>query len=107
MTHGQDRVFPGISDHEEVFIESSLPLMMKTSSPCREFKYHKADYDNCRFKRKFLDIVTTVSEHFNLPGHSIKDFSFMPINRVTGNWKRLMKETSWIHRLGTVCAFGF
>ena len=52
------------------------------------------------------DIITTVSEHFNSPGHSIKYFSFMPIDKVTGNWKRLMKETSWMHRLGTVCPFG-
>ena len=44
--------------------------------------------------KHFPDIVTTVSEHFNLPGHSIKDFSFMPIERVTGNWNRFMKETS-------------
>ena len=43
--------------------------------------------------KHFPDIVTTVSEHFNLPGHSIKDFSFMRIDRVTGNRKRLMKET--------------
>ena len=35
------------------------------------------------------DIFTTVSEHFNSPGHSIKDFSFMPIDKVTGNWKSL------------------
>ena len=56
--------------------------------------------------KHFPDIITTVSEHFNSPGHSIKDFSFMPIDRVTCNWKRLLKETSWMHRLGTVCPFG-
>ena len=56
--------------------------------------------------KHFPDIITTVSEHFNLPGHSIKDFSFMPIDKVAGNLKRLMKETSWMHHLGTACSFG-
>ena len=56
--------------------------------------------------KHFPDIITTVSEHFNSPGNSIEDFSFMPIDKVTGNWKRLMKETSWMHRLGTVFPFG-
>ena len=56
--------------------------------------------------KHFPDIITTDSDHFNSPRHSIKDFSFMPIDKVTGNWKRLMKETSWMHRLGTVCPVG-
>ena len=26
----------------------------------------------------------------------------MPCDKVPGNWTRLLKETSWMHRLGTV-----
>ena len=36
--------------------------------------------------KQFPDINTTVPEHFNSPGYSIKSFSFMPIDKVTGNW---------------------
>ena len=51
------------------------------------------------------DILTTVSEHFNSPRHSIKDFSFMPIYKVKCT-RKLLKKTSWMHRFGTVCPFG-
>ena len=36
--------------------------------------------------KHFPDIVNTVSEHFSSPGHLIKEYSFMPIDRVAGNW---------------------
>lgn len=31
---------------------------------------------------------------------------FKPIDKVSGNWKRLLKETSWMHGLSTVTPFG-
>ena len=69
--------------------EMSHIICRTNSAKCRQrMNKHKFDI------KHFPDIVTTVSEHFNLPGHSIKDFSFMPIERVTGNWNRFMKETS-------------
>ena len=43
----------------------------------------------------FPDIDTTVSGHFNLPGYSIKDFSFMSNGSVTGNWKGDFLDSSW------------
>ena len=74
---------------------------LQTQQKCSQrMNTHKFDI------KHFPDIITTVSEHFNSPGHSIKDFSFMPIDRVAYNWKRLLKETSWMHRLGAVCPFG-
>ena len=54
----------------------------------------------------FPDTFTNVSEHFNSAGHSIQDFSFMPIDRVTNDWKRLLKETTWMHVLDTVSPNG-
>ena len=54
----------------------------------------------------FPDMITNVSEHFNSPGHSIHDFTFMPIEKVSNNWKRLLKETSWMHILGTIAPHG-
>ena len=54
----------------------------------------------------FPDMITNVSEHFNSPGHSIHDFTFMPIEKVSNNWKRLLKETSWMHILGTITPHG-
>ena len=61
----QVRVIPGISDHEAVFIESSLRPMKKASSPRRVFKYHKADYDSFnkdfqRFSEEFMEQVMTM-----------------------------------------------
>ena len=79
----------------------NIQYVGQTQQKCSQrMNKHKFDI------KHFPDIITTVSEHFNSPGHSIKKFSFMPIDKVTGNWKRLMKETSWMHRLGTVCPFG-
>ena len=54
----------------------------------------------------FPDTFTNVSEHFNSAGHSIQDFSFMPIEKVTNDWKRLLKETTWMHVLDTVSPNG-
>ena len=54
----------------------------------------------------FPDTFTNVSEHFNSAGHSIEYFSFMPIDRVTNDWKRLLKETTWMHVLDTVSPNG-
>ena len=39
-------------------------------------------------------------------GHNIQDFSFMPIEKVLNNWKRLLKETTWMHILGTITPNG-
>jgi hypothetical protein len=56
--------------------------------------------------KHFPDTITNVSEHFNSEGHSIKDFSFMPIDKVKNNWQRLLKETSWMYKLGTIIPDG-
>ena len=61
----QVRVLPGISDHEAVFIESSLRPMKKKSSLRRVYKYRKAYYDNFRkdfqkFSEEFMEQVTTM-----------------------------------------------
>ena len=45
---------------------------------------------------------TNVAIHFNSNGHSIEDFSFMPIDYVSNNMNRLLKETYWIHKLDTL-----
>ena len=55
----------------------------------------------------FPDMLTNVSEHFNSPGHNIQDFSFMPIEKVSNNWKRLLKETSWITFLAQLLKMGW
>ena len=36
----------------------------------------------------FPDTLTNVSEHLNTPGHSVQDFSFMPIDKVEKAFKR-------------------
>ena len=54
----------------------------------------------------FPDTLTNVSDHFNSHGHSIQDFSFIPIDKVSNNWKRLLKETTWMHVLGTISPKG-
>ena len=54
----------------------------------------------------FPDMLTNVSEHFNSPGHNIQDCSFVPIEKVSNNWKRLLKETCWMHILGTITPNG-
>ena len=49
--------------------------------------------------KHFSDTITNVSEHFISEMHSIQDFSFMPIDKVNNNWKRLLKETAWMYKL--------
>ena len=56
----QTRVIPGISEHEAVFIESSLRPIKKSPSPRRVYKYHRADYDG--FKREFRELAGNISE---------------------------------------------
>ena len=34
--------------------------------------------------------------------HAIEEFSFMPIDYVSDNMDRLLKETFWIHKLDTL-----
>ena len=51
--------------------------------------------------KHFPETCTNVSEHFNSPGHSLNDFSFMPIDQIHNNWQRLLKETKWMYFLGT------
>lgn len=65
-------------------------------------RMNKHKYDIAHFP----DTITNVSEHFNSAGHSIQDFSFMPIDKVTNDWKRLLKETTWMHILDTVSPNG-
>jgi hypothetical protein len=43
-----------------------------------------------------------VSEHFDSQGHSINEFSFMPIDKVNNNWQIFLKETSWTYQLGAI-----
>lgn len=77
----QTRVIPGISDHEAVFIESSLRPIKKPTCPRRLYKYHKADYDG--FKREMRDFTTTFQDKVNS----------MDINTIWQEFK------STIHRL--------
>ena len=42
---------------------------------------------------------TNVAIHFNSNEQSMEDFSFMPIDYVSNNINRLLKETYWIHKL--------
>ena len=45
-------IIPGISDHEAVYIESSLKSM-KVKSPARkDYQYRKADYENMKKELK-------------------------------------------------------
>ena len=44
----QVRIIPGISDHESVFIESSLRPMKKQIPPHKVWQYRKANYDQLR-----------------------------------------------------------
>jgi len=53
-----------------------------------------------------IEFGTSVAQHFNENGHSIADFSFMPIDRVSGDMNRLIKETVWIHSLDTLTPSG-
>ena len=54
----------------------------------------------------YPESLTNVSQHFNSNVHTINDFSFMPIENVNGDWKRLLKETYWMHELDTISPNG-
>ena len=61
--------------------------------------------NNHRFDiNSFTDAAfsTLVATHFNEDDHSLDDFSFMPIDVINNGMDRLLKETYWIHKLGTV-----
>ena len=73
----------------------------QTNQKCSQrMNSHKFDI------KHFPDCLTNVSEHFNSAGHSIDDFSFVPIEQIQNNWKRLLKECSWMHYLGTIAPLG-
>ena len=63
---------------------------------------HKFDINN------FTDPAysSNVAIHFNSADHNIDDFSFLPIDSVENDFSRLLRETSWIHRLNTVYPSG-
>ena len=58
---------------------------------------HKFDISNF----KDPDFSTHVATHFNTDDHSLSDFSVMPIDIVPDDMERLLKETYWIHKMGT------
>ena len=63
--------------------------MGQTHKKCaNRMNIHK--YDTTHFP----DTLTNVSDHFNSPGHSVQDFSFMPIDKVSNNCKRLLKKSA-------------
>ena len=45
---------------------------------------------------------SNVAIHFSSDEHSVEDFRFMPIDRVSDNMQRLLRETYWIHMLDTL-----
>ena len=49
-------VIPGISDHEAVFIESSLRPMRVITPPRKVFQYRKADYEGMKQELKAFQI---------------------------------------------------
>ena len=59
----QTRVIPGISDHEAVFVETSLRPIKKPTCPRRIFKFQKADYDG--FKQELKDLTPSFLEKAN------------------------------------------
>ena len=52
-------------------------------------------------RRLFID-----HNNSNSPGHSVQDFFFMLIDNVSNNLKMLLKETTWVHVLGTISPKG-
>ena len=55
----------------------------------------------CIINFKDPDFSTRVATHFIADDHSCRDFSFMPIYIVPDDMEWLLKETYWIHKLGT------
>ena len=66
---------------------------------CKSYEQPQVRY--CSFSRYF-----NVIGYFYSPGHSVQNFSFMPIDKVSNNLKRLLKETTWMHVLGTISPKG-
>ena len=50
----------------------------------------------------FVETFTNVSKHTILLDILLKIFSFMPIENVSNDWKRILKETTWMHVLDTI-----
>ena len=70
------------------FICASSDVIYLITCTCKKCNIQYVGQTQQKFNINcFPDIVTTVSEHFDSQGHSIKDFAFMPIDRVTGNRK--------------------
>jgi Reverse transcriptase (RNA-dependent DNA polymerase)/GIY-YIG catalytic domain len=59
---------------------------------------HKFDIKN------FTDpsFATSIAVHFNNENHCFDDFSFLPIEIISDNMERLLRETFWIHKLETL-----
>ena len=49
---------------------------------------------------------TNVATHFNKSNHCKNDFKFMPIDIVSDDMERLLKESYWIHKLNTLSPNG-
>ena len=85
---------PGISDHEAVFIESSLRPMKVKVSPRKVFQYRKADYEGMKRELRatqhdFQQMAETEdTEHlwttFKKKTHSLMD-KFIPSKMLRGN----------------------
>ena len=65
----QVHVIPGISDHEAVFIESSLRPMRNRPAPRKIFQYRKADYKG--FKRELHDFTPDFLQKATSPNSNI------------------------------------
>ena len=65
----QVHVIPGISDHEAVFIESSLRPMKNTPAPRKIIQYRKADYEG--FKRELNDFTPDFLQKATSPNSDI------------------------------------
>ena len=65
----QVHVIPGISDHEAVFIESSLRPMKNTPAPRKIFQYRKANYEG--FKRALNDFTPDFLQKATSPSSDI------------------------------------
>ena len=84
-------VIPGISDHETVFIESSLCPMRVKTPPRKVFQYRKADYEAFlkAFQIEFEELVKTEDveqlwTRFKKKIHSLME-SHIPAKTINGN----------------------
>ena len=84
-------VIPGISDHETVFIESSLCPMRVKTPPRKVFQYRKADYEAFlkAFQIEFEELVKTEDveqlwTRFKKKIHSLME-SHIPAKTISGN----------------------